>query len=194
MGISQISELLRGHARHVMRSLGTGHREAVYHRALITSLNREGVPHRSEVPCPIMFMGECVGMGRADLVMGDIVVEIKANKLPPEETSPQLQKYLESLRKAERREFRGLILNFNQKKGYVDVWEEACLRAAPARMRVAQDSSLLFRQSVMRSKRVYGANEDAEDSRELPAMFKRRRDALEALRRGGGEGGEGGEQ
>ncbi len=170
---SAICELLRGHARHVMRSLGRGHREAVYHRALITSLNREGVPHRSEVPCPIMFMGECVGMGRADLVMGDIVVEIKANKLPPEETSPQLQKYLESLRKAERREFRGLILNFNQRRGCVDTWEEACLRKAPAR--VAQTSSLLFRQSVL-------ARQQTGEEREVPALFKRRREALEALR------------
>lgn len=174
---SAISEMLRAHARHVMKSLGMGHREAVYHRALITSLNREGVPHRSEVPCPIMFMGECVGMGRADLVMGDIVVEIKANKLPPEETSPQLQKYLESLRKAERREFRGLILNFNQKKGYVDVWEEACLRAAPARLaaRVAacggKRESVFFRTGLERPRRSAG------DLLEPPPLFKRRREA-----------------
>jgi GxxExxY protein len=119
-------EALKGQARHVMHCLGKGHREAIYHAALITALNRHKVPHRSEVPCPIWFMGECIGVGRADLVIEDLIVEIKANRLPPSETSAQLQKYLQSLTKAEHRTFRGVVLNFNQKTGLVDVLEE-CL-------------------------------------------------------------------
>lgn len=117
-------DALKGQARHVMRCLGRGHREAIYHSALVTALNHHKVLHRSEVACPIWFMGQCIGMGRADLVIGDLVVEIKANKLPPSETSAQLQKYLQSLSKSERRPFRGVVLNFNQRTGFVDVLEE----------------------------------------------------------------------
>ena len=122
--MQSLMEVLKGQARHVMHCLGRGHREAVYHAALVTALNHHQVLHRSEVPCPIWFMGQCIGMGRADLVIQDMVVEIKANKSPPEETSAQLQKYLQSLSKAEHKEFRGVVINFNQKSGRVDVLEE----------------------------------------------------------------------
>jgi len=107
-------EKLREHAVGVMRSLGKGHRESVYHRAMIVSLNRAGVFHRSEVLSPIYFKGELVGVGRCDLVIGDLVVEIKANTLPPRKAVSQLQKYTQHLGTAERRGYRGLILNFNQ--------------------------------------------------------------------------------
>jgi GxxExxY protein len=122
-------EILRGLARHVMRCLGKGHREAIYHSALITALNRERVAHRSEVPCPIWFMGECIGTGRADLVIGELVAEIKANRLPPTATSAQLQKYLQSMSRAERKVFHGVIINFNQKNGTVDILEQPMAQA-----------------------------------------------------------------
>jgi GxxExxY protein len=112
-----------------MHCLGKGHREKIYHAALITALNREGVAHRSEVPCPIWFMGECIGTGRADLVIGDTVAEIKANRLPPTSTSAQLQKYLQSMCRAERRVFHGVIINFNQKTGHVDILEQGLSQA-----------------------------------------------------------------
>ena len=124
-------DILRGMARHVMRCLGKGHREAIYHSALITALNRERVAHRSEVPCPIWFMGECIGTGRADLVIGGTVAEIKANRLPPKATSAQLHKYLQSMARAERRVFRGVIINFNQKTGAVDILEQAMAPPKP---------------------------------------------------------------
>ena len=160
-----IIKVLQGHAKHVMKILGKGHREAVYHRALITSLNRQHIPHRSEVPCPIMFMGECVGMGRADVVIDDVVVEIKANKLPPEETSPQLQKYMESLRKAERREFRGVVINFNQKMDTVDILEEKCARDVPVINVQPLKISAVFKRSLQKT----------VDESKKPALFRHRR-------------------
>jgi GxxExxY protein len=111
-----------------MRCLGRGHSESVYHRALITAMNKAGVTHRSEVSCPIWFMGECIGMGRADLVIDDVILEIKANKLPPRETSAQLQKYLVSLSHAEKKTFRGMVVNFNQRTGCVDVFQDVVKR------------------------------------------------------------------
>lgn len=119
-----ISDIIRGQSNHVMRCLGVGHSESVYHRALITAMNKAGVQHRSEVSCPIWFMGECIGMGRADMVIEDVVLEIKANRLPPKATSPQLQKYLVSLAQAERKDFKGVVVNFNQKNGKVEIFCE----------------------------------------------------------------------
>lgn len=120
--MARIFERIKGQSEYVMRVLGTGHRESVYHRALITALNKANVLHRSEVACPIWFMGECVGVGRADLVIDDVIIEIKANRSAPQKTSPQLQKYIVSLTQAEGKEFRGIVVNFNQTTGVVDVF------------------------------------------------------------------------
>ena len=114
-----------------MHVLGTGHSERVYHRALATSLGRTPIQFRSEVVTPIMYMGECVGTGRADLVLQgrqkgardmarDLAVEIKANAKRPSQASGQLRKYLESLRRVEKRECAGVVINFNQSTGEVD--------------------------------------------------------------------------
>jgi len=116
--------VLRAAATDVMAVLGKGHSERVYHRAMITCLNRKRIPHRSEVIAPIVYMGEVVGFGRCDIVIGDLVVEFKANVRCPSRTSPQLQKYLESLRHSERTRFRGVIINFNQRTGRIDWFQE----------------------------------------------------------------------
>lgn len=125
---------LLNYARHAMRVLGTGHSERVYHRALATSLGRSNITFRSELVTPIIFQGEVVGMGRADLVVQgspgaraagpDLVVEIKANSRLPAQASGQLRKYLESLRSVERRPCAGVVLNFNQTSGQVEIHVE----------------------------------------------------------------------
>lgn len=104
-----------------MRVLGTGHSERVYHKSLATSLSRSRFGVRSEVVTPILFMGECVGFGRADLIIDNrLCVEIKANARRPAAASGQLKKYLDSLRGVERSECAGLVLNFNQSSGEVE--------------------------------------------------------------------------
>ena len=115
------AEKLKGHATTVMKSLGKGHSERVYHRALITLFNKNKIFHRSEVFSPVYFMGEVVGIGRCDLVVGDMVVEIKANSSHPSNSLAQLRKYTEGLGKAENRKLSGLILNFNQTRGVVQM-------------------------------------------------------------------------
>jgi GxxExxY protein len=154
-------DVLKGQACHVMRVLGAGHRERIYHNAMITALNRRVIPHRSEVACPIWFMGECIGIGRADLVIDDLVVEIKANKLPPSETSAQLRKYIHSLTKSERKAFRGVVINFNQKTGQVDVLEERSTAAV---------QSAVFQRSI-------ATRRSATATMPVPPMVKRCRGA-----------------
>lgn len=117
-------QTLRTHAGAVMRALGKGHTERVYHRALITSLNRDRVPHRAEVLAPIYFMGEVVGFGRCDVVIGNLAVELKANMHCPRKASSQLQKYLEGMKGASKRrtQIKGAVVNFSQRTGRPEVW------------------------------------------------------------------------
>jgi GxxExxY protein len=117
-------QTLKQHASEVMSVLGKGHTERVYHRAMITSLNRKLIPHRSEVITPICYMGEVVGFGRCDIVIGNLAVEFKANKRKPSKASSQLCKYLESLGKTGRARYRGVVMNFNQQTGAVEVHQQ----------------------------------------------------------------------
>ena len=107
-----------------MKGLGKGHSERVYHRAMITLLNSKHIPHRSEVIAPIHFMGEVVGFGRCDIIIGDLIIEFKANVSRPTKASPQLHKYIMSLSVTERRKFRGVVVNFNQRSGTVETHQE----------------------------------------------------------------------
>jgi GxxExxY protein len=151
----RIFDVIKGQAEHVMRVLGKGHSESVYHRALITALNKRGIAHRSEVACPIWFMGECIGMGRADLVVSDLVVEIKANSAAPKKTSPQLQKYILSLTQAEGKQFWGVVVNFNQRNGNVELYQDDQSKK--------EKTSELFKRSL------------EKETRESPRIFKKAR-------------------
>ena len=128
-GVAQV----RACARQVIKALGKGHTERVYHRALITMFNRNRIQHRSEVLSPILFLGEVVGFGRCDLVVKNLIIELKANRKCPSSFSPQLIKYMSSLKASERRRYRGVILNFNQNTGLLDVYQAPLPTAAGAR-------------------------------------------------------------
>lgn len=112
-------DLILFHANQVMLDLGVGHREGIYAKALNVALNKLNIPHRSEVDIPIMYMQQCIGHGRADLIVGDIIIEIKAVYRPPKEAMGQLQKYVENLTKVEKVKYKGMILNFCQNTGLV---------------------------------------------------------------------------
>jgi GxxExxY protein len=119
--IAGVMRGLREAAKQVMASLGKGHSERVYHRALITLLNKKGVAHRSEVLTPIYFLGEVVGVGRCDLVIKNLVIELKAGNRCPVNFSPQLRKYMINMGATEHRRFHGIIINFNQRSGIVEM-------------------------------------------------------------------------
>jgi len=115
-------ELLLLHANKIMRELGIGHREAIYAKALNVSLNKCNIPHRSEVDIPIMYMGQCIGHGRADLIVDDYIVETKAVTKTPKEAMGQLQKYVTNLTEVEKVKYNGVIINFCQASGLVSVY------------------------------------------------------------------------
>lgn len=62
-------------------------------------LNSCRIFHRSEVTTPIYMLGEVVGTGRADIVVGQLAVEIKALAQLPPRVFGQLAKYVDSLNK-----------------------------------------------------------------------------------------------
>jgi GxxExxY protein len=107
-------------ASEVYLDLGAGHTERVYHNAMVSFLNERRVPHTSEQICPIYFKDSCVGWGKADVVTDHWVVEFKACNKPLDRVSPQLAKYMHSIRKQGKPDVRGMVINFNQRTCAVD--------------------------------------------------------------------------
>ena len=107
-------------SQSIMSSLGKGYSERVYHNAFCAHLSQANISYRTEVLCPVMYRGQCVGTGSADLVLGNMVIELKANKEPASLALPQLRKYIKSLSHLENKTYTGAVINFNQNSGVVD--------------------------------------------------------------------------
>ncbi|MHB1260395.1 MAG: GxxExxY protein [Thermoplasmatota archaeon] len=111
-----------GAAIEVHRWFGPGYLEAAYHKAMAIELRLRGIQCRREVPFPLSYKGEDLGTAyRADLVCGDVLIELKATSGLADHDVAQVVHYLRSsgLR-------RGLLLNFGlpvlQKKRVVLDW------------------------------------------------------------------------
>ncbi len=95
----------------VYRELGFGFLESVYQEAMRVALRREGLSVMSEVSLPIFFLGERVGVYRADMIVDrKVLLEIKAAAALDRVHRSQILNYL----KATDIE-RGLLLNFGPK-------------------------------------------------------------------------------
>jgi GxxExxY protein len=99
---------LIGAAMKVHRTLGPGLREVCYQRALAIELRLLGIQHQREVPVPLAYAGETVGIFRADFrCFKDILLEVKAELFNSQQAVLQLAQYLASSGCRV-----GLILNF----------------------------------------------------------------------------------
>jgi GxxExxY protein len=96
-----------GCALQAHRTLGPGFREIVYRRALAMELQAAGLAFDREVKIPIFYKGEHIATPRADFVVEDVMVEIKAkSELAPED-------YVQALNYVKASDFElGLLLNF----------------------------------------------------------------------------------
>lgn len=104
-------EELVAKVNEIYQTLGTGHTETIYHRALETELRLSGVNYSSEVATPIYYKDNYIGYGRADIVIpGVLVIELKATATslrgPDKE---KLRAYMTSLEIDD-----GIIINFPQ--------------------------------------------------------------------------------
>ena len=94
-------------ARSVFETIGPGHSESVYHRAMEVALRLAGVQYETERVLPIVYRGHVVGNFRCDIVLEDLVIELKAvSRLGPREEL-QAVNYLKFSGKP-----RALLLNF----------------------------------------------------------------------------------
>ena len=103
-------------ARHVYESLGSGHQETVYHRAMEVGLRlrEDKIKYESGKVLELTYEGHYVGEGFADLVVGlgddTIVVELKAvSQDMVKHDEQQLRNYMKILNVK-----RGLLINFQQ--------------------------------------------------------------------------------
>lgn len=106
-------------ANNVYNTLGSGHTESVYHRAMEVELRSSGLMYESEVVTPIFYRGYYVGYGRADIVVNRnsnnplevVIVELKAlsNSSFKINEVKRLETYMKSLEIQQ-----GLMVNFPQ--------------------------------------------------------------------------------
>ena len=107
-----ITDKIIGISFEVMRELGMGFLESVYHKALRIALHMNGVQVQSEVVLPVSFRGIQVGYFKADLVVcQSIIVEVKATDNITGDHKAQVINYLSASGLAV-----GLILNFGRAK------------------------------------------------------------------------------
>lgn len=95
-------------AQNVYKTLGHGHSEAVYHRAMEVGLRKQNIKYDTERIVPIQYEGHVVGNSRLDLVINDtMIVELKSvSSLKPKEIT-QLQNYMNLTGMKE-----GMLINF----------------------------------------------------------------------------------
>lgn len=92
---SALTERIIGAFYQVYNTLGYGHLESVYNRALAIEVVKRGMHAAVQVPTTVFYGDEIVGEFRADLVVENrIIVELKAGKLLPPDAELQLINYL----------------------------------------------------------------------------------------------------
>ncbi len=96
----------------IHRALGPGLLESVYEAALKYELQKLGVAVATQVPVPVIYDGQDLGIGfRADLIVEDlIIVEVKAVEKVQPVHPKQLLTYLRVTDKK-----LGLLINFNER-------------------------------------------------------------------------------
>lgn len=93
---------LRSTINKTIRQIGYGHTEAVYQRAIASSLIQARVPVQTEVLIPFMCNDECVGVGRVDILTPTFLLELKVmskSKKAIATATTQIKKYVYALKK-----------------------------------------------------------------------------------------------
>jgi GxxExxY protein len=81
----------------IYNELGSGFLESVYRESMRMALSQAGLMAQTEVPIPVTFRGELVGIFRADLIVNDVVlIELKACEALAREHESQTLNYLKA--------------------------------------------------------------------------------------------------
>ena len=75
----ELTHKIIGTCLDVLRELGVGFTESVYHRALLVALAEAGLKAESEVKMEVLFRGQVVGNFLADVVVEEtVILELKS--------------------------------------------------------------------------------------------------------------------
>jgi GxxExxY protein len=95
--LNDLVEQVIGAAYEVANVLGPGFLEKVYERALVQELHLLGINAASQVPCPVLYKGHCVGDYLVDLLVDNqLVVELKCADHLANEHMAQVLNYLKA--------------------------------------------------------------------------------------------------
>jgi GxxExxY protein len=135
----EITEPIIGAFYEVYNELGHGFLESVYREAMAIALRAKGLEVEREKTVTVRFRNETVGVFRADLIVGSVViVELKCARGLDASHEAQLLNYL----KATGFEV-GLLLNFGARPGFKRlVFETARSAVAPAEPTLHEDVSI----------------------------------------------------
>ena len=87
--------MIRELCNQVLRELGPGYSERVYHNALEVLLRKNNIPYETERIIPIVFQGHTIGNLRGDLIVdGKLIVELKAVKSLTSQNTTQAHNYI----------------------------------------------------------------------------------------------------
>lgn len=103
-----IVQIIHSLAKDIFTKLGPGHSEAVYGKALAVGLQMQQISYENEKTVPILYENRQVGTCRLDLVVSNLVIELKCvNSITPQHRL-QLNRYLLMLGIQ-----KGMVLNFS---------------------------------------------------------------------------------
>lgn len=113
---------IRGAMYKVHKTLGSGHKERVYHKALAKEFELRNILFQKEVTLHVVYEGEQVGIYRPDFIVDDkVLIELKALPMLPIQAERQLSYYLRGT------EYRlGLLVNFGSSSLVVKrkIWDQ----------------------------------------------------------------------
>lgn len=121
---------------NVFNSLGFGHKENIYQKAIEIEFTKLNIPFKSEAELKVSYDGSVIGNYRADFLIDDkIVLEIKALDFLPKSSETQLVNYLKSTGYK-----LGIIVNFGSPRLYIKrlIWTDL----NPRKSKINQRTSL----------------------------------------------------
>lgn len=99
---------IRGAVFKVYNTLGFGHKEIVYQKALSFEFEKNNIKHEREKKLDVLYDGKVVGCYKPDFVVeGKVVIEIKSLEFVPKDMEKQLIYYLKGTKYK-----LGLLINF----------------------------------------------------------------------------------
>ena len=105
---AELTYKIRGAMYKVHKTLGSGHKESIYHKALVKEFALQEIPYETEKTLPVIYEGVKVGTYRPDFIVdGKVLIELKAVPFLPIQAERQLSYYLRGT------EYKlGLLANF----------------------------------------------------------------------------------